>query len=290
MIRRRLVLAVTLTVALAIGLGSWIVVTSLEDRLVANVDEQFVSGSLSADIREQLASRTRFGPRRPDVVDERQRAAIVVYGPTGEVVRSVPAGTIADPAPLPDGSTLTSSAGHPDRRLGRRRRAPLSGRSPSTPSTAAESSSGLSLADVDADARRGPTHPTPHGHRRHRDRRAGLLAADPASVRADRGHDRVSRTDRGGRPHRAHRRWPTSRPRSDDSAPPSTPCSTGSSPRSTRRPARRSACVGSSPTHPTTCAPRSPRCAATPSCTARTLTTPSRWRAAWSGSRPRRPG
>lgn len=111
MIRRRLVLAVTLTVAVAIGLASWLVVTSLEDRLVDNVDQQFVSGSLTVDIREQLAIRPRLGPRQRDVLDERRRAAIVVYGPDGTVIRSSPSGTEADPEPLPDGSGLSSADG-----------------------------------------------------------------------------------------------------------------------------------------------------------------------------------
>ncbi len=105
MIRRRLVLAVSVTVALAIGLGSWAIVTALENRLISNVDQQFSSGSLSADIRRQLIDR-RVAPRQPDVVDAPSDLAIVVYGPGGAIVESLPAGTAADPEPLPDGSQL----------------------------------------------------------------------------------------------------------------------------------------------------------------------------------------
>ena len=111
MIRRRLVVAVTLTVAVAIGLGSWLVVQALEDRLVDNVDEQFVSGALSEDIRRELAQRPRLGPRPRDVVDERRQLALVVHDASGAVVRSLAAGTLADPEPLPDGSGLEPGDG-----------------------------------------------------------------------------------------------------------------------------------------------------------------------------------
>ena len=111
MIRRRLVVAVTLTVALAIGLGSWLVVTALEDRLVDNLDEQFASRRLTADIRDGLVARPDFGRRGPDVVDERRGLALVVYGPTGGIVRAVAAGTEAEPQPLPDGTDLAPDEG-----------------------------------------------------------------------------------------------------------------------------------------------------------------------------------
>ena len=108
MIRRRLVVGVTLTVALAIGLGSWLTVRALEDRLIANVDEQFVSSDIGNDIREQLVDR-RFGQRNADVVDERRQAAYVQYSPTAQVTRSVAAGTLADPQPLPAGADLPAN-------------------------------------------------------------------------------------------------------------------------------------------------------------------------------------
>lgn len=105
MIRRRLVVGVTLTVALAIGLGSWLTVRALEDRLIDNIDDQFVSGDLGSDIRERLLDR-RLGQRNADVVDERRRAAYVLYSSDGDVTRSVAAGTVADPQPLPAGADL----------------------------------------------------------------------------------------------------------------------------------------------------------------------------------------
>lgn len=105
MIRRRLVVGVTLTVALAIGLGSWLTVRALESRLIDNVDAQFVSGDLGSDLREQLINR-RVGPRNADVVDERRQAAYVLYSSDDRIMRSVAAGTLADPQPLPDAGRL----------------------------------------------------------------------------------------------------------------------------------------------------------------------------------------
>ena len=99
MIRRRLVLAVTVTVALAIGLGSWAIVTTLEHRLVSNVDEQFASGRLAADIRDQIAQR-RLGPRN-DVIDERRQLAIVVYGRAGRSSTRTRRGPWPIPHPFP---------------------------------------------------------------------------------------------------------------------------------------------------------------------------------------------
>lgn len=110
MIRRRLVLAVTATVALAIALGSWLVVNALEDRLVDNVDEQFTNGSVNVDLRNQLIDR---GPRgRFDAsLDLVQRVAIVRYDVGGDVVGAVPSGTEDDPDPLPDAGGLDPGDG-----------------------------------------------------------------------------------------------------------------------------------------------------------------------------------
>ena len=111
MIRRRLVAAVTLTVALTIGIGSWLVVTALEDRLIDNVDEQFGSGRLADEVRRNLGRRDGFGGRGPALVDERRRLAIVVYAPGGSVVRSIAAGTEADSDPLHDAAGLDPADG-----------------------------------------------------------------------------------------------------------------------------------------------------------------------------------
>lgn len=104
MIRRRLVLGVTLTVAVAILLGSWLVVTSLESRLIDNVDDGFTNGSVNVNLRDQLLER---GPG-VDRLDER-RTALVRYGADGAVDAAIPSGPVADPDPLPDGSTVERS-------------------------------------------------------------------------------------------------------------------------------------------------------------------------------------
>ena len=70
MIRRRLVLGVTATVAIAILLASWLVVTSLERQLIENIDAEFSNGSVNVDLRDQLLDR---GPG-PDRLDERRPA------------------------------------------------------------------------------------------------------------------------------------------------------------------------------------------------------------------------
>ncbi len=104
MIRRRLVIGVTCTVGIAILLGAWLMVTSLESRLIANVDDGFSNGSVNVDLRDQLLDR---GPGL-DRLDER-RTAIVRYSPTGRVVASVPSGAVDDPDPLPDAKSMRGS-------------------------------------------------------------------------------------------------------------------------------------------------------------------------------------
>lgn len=113
MIRRRLVLAITLTVALAIGVGSWAVVASLEDRLVANVDEQFSSGALSQDVREQLSNRgfPRTRPENDRGFEESRDVAVLRIGPAGVVLAASTAGTPSQPAPLPDAVDLMPEDG-----------------------------------------------------------------------------------------------------------------------------------------------------------------------------------
>ncbi len=104
MIRRRLVVGVTSTVAVAILLGAWLVVTSLESRLIANVDDGFTNGSVNIGLRNDLLDR---GPGI-DRLDER-RTAVVRYSPDGQVVASAASGPVDDPDPLPDGSTMELS-------------------------------------------------------------------------------------------------------------------------------------------------------------------------------------
>lgn len=94
--------------AVAIALGSFLVVERLEDRLVANVDEQFASGAVDLDLRDQLLER---GPRGQARIDRRSRVAVVRYGPEGAVLASVASGTDQDPDPLPDAADLDPDEG-----------------------------------------------------------------------------------------------------------------------------------------------------------------------------------
>ncbi len=106
MIRRRLVVGVTLTVAVAIALGSWLVVESLEARLIANIDDQFSNGAVDLDLRDQVLERGP-GPARVD----RRRTALVRYGRGGNIVVAQPSGTEDDPEPLPDGASVDRETG-----------------------------------------------------------------------------------------------------------------------------------------------------------------------------------
>ncbi len=118
MIRRRLVIGVTLTVAIATLLASWLVVTSLERQLIDNVDAEFTNGSVNVDLRDQLLER---GPGL-DRLDER-RTAVVRYAQDGSIEASIPSGPTDDPDPLPEVSdadtgsrriqTVTSSGDGP---------------------------------------------------------------------------------------------------------------------------------------------------------------------------------
>ncbi len=112
MIRRRLVLAITITVGLAIGLGSWVVVNSLEDRLIANVDEEFTSGALSQEVRERLTDRP-FPSRQLDDrgFEESSDVAVLRISKRGAVIRATPAGTASDPSPLPAATDLRPAEG-----------------------------------------------------------------------------------------------------------------------------------------------------------------------------------
>ena len=104
MIRRRLLVAITLAVALAIGSASWLVVRSLEDALIDDVDDELRSGDIAVD-------RPPPGPRTRGLLDEERDHAIVILDSAGAVVDSRAAGTIADPAPLPRTTDITSGEG-----------------------------------------------------------------------------------------------------------------------------------------------------------------------------------
>jgi two-component system, OmpR family, sensor kinase len=102
MIRRRLTAAVVAIVAVVILLSGLATVATLEQRLVADIDNQLrevpesIDSATARDLRRQLG---------PGVIDVRQ-VAFIRLGPEGTIIGSVPSGASDDPDPLPDVSGL----------------------------------------------------------------------------------------------------------------------------------------------------------------------------------------
>jgi two-component system OmpR family sensor kinase len=118
-IRRRLVAAILLVVALVIGIGGvWIVVT-LERRLIAGVDRELATRRTAVAPHSDGPGRGQdgFGRRPPppsgrgDPFDVR-RYSFVTLDARGQVVPpSSPTGPTDKPDPLPDVAGLTSASG-----------------------------------------------------------------------------------------------------------------------------------------------------------------------------------
>lgn len=110
MIRRRLVLAVSAVAAVSLLIGGWLVLVVLEDRLVENLDQQFLDGPIADEVREAVTSGRR-GPIGRDRIDPVRDVAVLGYGPTGDLEVAYPAGRLDDPAPLPDAEQLAPGEG-----------------------------------------------------------------------------------------------------------------------------------------------------------------------------------
>jgi len=110
MIRRRLVAAVSAVAALSLLVGGWLVLVVLEDRLVDNLDAQFLDGPIADEVREAVGSGRR-GPFSRDRIDPVRDVAVLVYGPTGALDVAYPAGRLDDPEPLPAGGDLGAGEG-----------------------------------------------------------------------------------------------------------------------------------------------------------------------------------
>ncbi|HEX4901408.1 MAG TPA: HAMP domain-containing sensor histidine kinase [Acidimicrobiales bacterium] len=110
MIRRRLVLAVSAVAALSVLVGGWLVLVVLEDRLVENLDQQFLDGPIADEIREAVGTARRR-PMDRDRIDPVRDVAVLVYGAAGELDVAYPAGRLDDPAPLPDAGELAVGSG-----------------------------------------------------------------------------------------------------------------------------------------------------------------------------------
>jgi len=101
-IRRRLVLAVSAVAALSVLLGGWLVLVTLEDRLVAGLDEDFRDGRLADEVREAVGSGGRGPLGSRDRLDPDRDLAVLAYAPSGSLDAAYPAGRLDDPDPLPE--------------------------------------------------------------------------------------------------------------------------------------------------------------------------------------------
>jgi len=112
MIRRRLVAVILAVVAAVTGGAGVLIVVTLQQRLVADVDSQLISQATA------VGPRPGSGGRRPEQhpPDERSpfnvpRYAYVTLDAHGNVVSALPAGRGDEPDPLPDVAGLTAPAG-----------------------------------------------------------------------------------------------------------------------------------------------------------------------------------
>jgi two-component system OmpR family sensor kinase len=107
MIRRRLVVAVVVNIAIVMTAAGIVAVRVLEDRLVANVDDQLAEvaprlPTVPGFVRQSrhLASREGF-----------ESHALIEVGPDGKIRGQIPSGPAGNPDPLPDVSDLTATSG-----------------------------------------------------------------------------------------------------------------------------------------------------------------------------------
>jgi two-component system OmpR family sensor kinase len=102
-IRRRLVIAVVVTITAVMGAAGLVVVRVLEDRLVADTDERLtqVADRLSPfpGFLEQGGHRAQSGF---------ESHALIEVGPDGKIRSQIPSGPAGNPDPLPDVAGLTA--------------------------------------------------------------------------------------------------------------------------------------------------------------------------------------
>jgi two-component system OmpR family sensor kinase len=106
MIRRRLVLAVMVTITALMAVAGLVVVRVLEDRLIADTDARLT----------QVADRL---PRVPGFLEQGGHSAqsgfeshaLIEVGPDGKIRSEIPSGPASDPDPFPDVAGLTAPAG-----------------------------------------------------------------------------------------------------------------------------------------------------------------------------------
>jgi two-component system OmpR family sensor kinase len=102
-IRRRLVIAVVITITAVMGAAGLVVVRVLEDRLVAATDEQLIQ---VADRLPRVSGLLEQGGHRAESGFESH--ALIEVGPDGKIESQIPSGPIGNPDPLPDVAGLTA--------------------------------------------------------------------------------------------------------------------------------------------------------------------------------------
>jgi signal transduction histidine kinase len=106
MIRRRLVVAVVVTITAVIAVAGVVVVSVLEDRLIADVDEQLTD--VAARLPRVPGFLRQSGHLNSQVVFESH--ALVEVGADGKIRGQIPSGSASDPDPLPDVAGLTAAS------------------------------------------------------------------------------------------------------------------------------------------------------------------------------------
>jgi two-component system OmpR family sensor kinase len=103
-IRRRLVVAVVVTIAGVLALAGIVVIRVLENRLIEDTDERL------AEVAERI-------PRIPGLLEQGGHAqsgfeshALIEIGPDGKLRSQIPSGPVGDPDPLPDVAGLTAAS------------------------------------------------------------------------------------------------------------------------------------------------------------------------------------
>jgi two-component system, OmpR family, sensor kinase len=104
-IRRRLVIAVVVTITAVMGVAGLVVVRVLEDRLVADTDERLT------EVADRLSPFPGFLRQGGHAQSGFESHALLEVGPDGKIRSRIPSGPASDPDPLPDIAGLTVPAG-----------------------------------------------------------------------------------------------------------------------------------------------------------------------------------
>jgi two-component system OmpR family sensor kinase len=106
MIRRRLVVAVVVTITAVMGVAGVVVATALENRLVGAVDERLTQlADLLPPVTGSVQQNAHLGAP-PGI----QSHALVEVGPGGNIRSQIPSGPTSDPDPLPNITGLAASS------------------------------------------------------------------------------------------------------------------------------------------------------------------------------------